>query len=130
MYFGYFIAVLCAGALVYIFIDRIRDKTPAGKLFSIIKMIGIIAGYIVLIWMIRTNEVLVAYREKYGCKHVLLGAFGAFLLSLLITGILNPMNAKPGSKRAKAAGVMESVVWCSRIALILAVPIILALEIE
>lgn len=127
---GYVIIAICAGAGIFIFIDIIRDKTPTKKILSIMCVLAVIAGYAVLIWQIRTNPALVHYRETYGCKHILLGLFGGFMLTLLITGILDPLKTKRGNKREKAAHVFECTVWYLRIALIASVPIILALEIS
>ena len=128
--FGYIVLALCVGAIVYIFIDRLRGKTPIRKVISTLSAIGAFAAYAYGIWMIRTNDTLVAYREKYGCKHILLGSFGLFILTYIILGILNPLEAKQGSKKAKAGQVITSIMFYLRIILLAVVPIILALEIR
>ena len=121
---------LCVGAMIYIFIDRLRGKTPVKKVVSILSAMGVLAAYAYGIWMIRTNDTLIAYREKYGCKHVLLVSFGLFILTYIILGILNPLETKQGSKKAKVIHVITSIMFYLRLVLLAVVPIILALEIQ
>ena len=115
---------------VYISYERIKDLPPKKKILSILFRIIIIAAYVAVIYFIRVNPTMIAYRKSNGAKVPMLIIMALFLV-FYIGGVLYYKQYKSSDSKAKKTGEFMLLLFRGFVPYIIfgLVPIILALDI-
>lgn len=116
--------------LAYILGNRVNGKKASKTMRVALAILGIITFYYCTILFIRMNPAMIAYREKYGCTHVLLGTFGLFSVSMIAGGILSNGGEKQKSRKGKIGLGLLYFAFYFRFVIIAAAPLIIALAIS